>query len=168
MLPLHPATLDADRLLDECDQRFTRRSGPGGQHRNKVETAVILTHRPTGLLAEANEERSQGKNREQALFRLRLLLALEVRRDPAESPSILWRTRCRGGKLSVNPTHGDYPALLAEALDTINAHRDDAKAAAEFLGCSTTQLINLLRDEPRALASINARRVGQGLHAYRA
>ena len=51
----HPARLTADRLLGECSQKFMRRSGPGGQNRNKVETAVILTHRPTGVSAEANE-----------------------------------------------------------------------------------------------------------------
>jgi hypothetical protein len=163
----HPAALDVDRLLAECDQRFTRRSGPGGPNRNKVETAVILTHRPTGLISEANERRSQGENREQALFRLRLLLALQIRREPGETPSDLWRTRCKGGKLLVNPAHDDFPSLLAEALDAIASHGDDAKAAAESLGCSTTQLVNLLRDEPRALAMVNAGRVGRGFHAYR-
>ena len=49
----HPAAHDLERLLADCDVRFTRRSGPGGQNRNKVETAVVLTHRPTGLVAEA-------------------------------------------------------------------------------------------------------------------
>ena len=52
---IHPAALDPERLLAECDVRFTRRSGPGGQNRNKVETAVILTHRPTGITAEASD-----------------------------------------------------------------------------------------------------------------
>ena len=45
---IHPAALDPDVLAGECEFRATRRSGPGGQNRNKVETAVILTHRPTG------------------------------------------------------------------------------------------------------------------------
>jgi len=165
--PIHPASLDGARLFAECDQRFTRRSGPGGQNRNKVETAVVLHHRPTGLLAEANESRSQERNREQALFRLRLLLAIEVRRPARETPSVLWRTRCRGRKLVVSPTHDDFPALLAEALDQILKHDHDAKLAAEALECSTTQLINLLRDEPRALASVNARRAARNLHTYR-
>ena len=51
----HPAALDPERLLAACDATRTRRSGPGGQNRNKVETAVILRHRPTGIQAEANE-----------------------------------------------------------------------------------------------------------------
>ena len=45
--PPHPAAVDLASLAAECDFRTTRRSGPGGQNRNKVETAVILTHRPT-------------------------------------------------------------------------------------------------------------------------
>ncbi len=167
MFPPHPAAIDPARLLDECEQRFTRRSGPGGQNRNKVETAVILRHRPTGLVAEASERRTQGENRDRALFRLRLAMALEIRRPMAEVPSDLWRSRCRGGKLAINPSHDDFPALLAEALDALEAHDSDAKSAASALGCSTTQLVGLLRDEPRALALVNARRADRGRHAYR-
>ncbi len=163
----HPATIDPARLLAECEQRFTRRSGPGGQNRNKVETAVVLRHPPTGLVAEASERRSQGENRERALFRLRLLMALEIRRPAGEGPSELWQTRLRGGRIAVNPDHDDFPALLAEALDVLERHEHDARAAAAALGCSATQLVRLLRDEPRALAMVNARRADRGLHAYR-
>ena len=163
----HPAAIDPARVLAECEQRFTRRSGPGGQNRNKVETAVVLRHKPTGLVAEASERRTQGENRDRALFRLRLAMALEIRREPEDAPSDLWRSRLRGGKLAVNPMHDDFPALLAEALDTLEAHGHDARAAADRLGLSATQLVNLLRDEPRSLAMVNARRVDRGLRPYR-
>jgi hypothetical protein len=127
---------------------------------------VILTHRPTGLVAEASERRTQGENRERALFRLRLGMALEIRLPAGDGPSDLWRSRLRGGKLAVNPAHEDFPALLAEALDVLVAKAYDAKSAAEALGCSATQLIRFLGDEPRALALVNARRAERGLHAY--
>ncbi|HYW80276.1 MAG TPA: peptide chain release factor-like protein, partial [Thermoguttaceae bacterium] len=77
--PVHPAALPADALFEQCDMRRLRRSGPGGQHRNKVETAVVLTHRPTGISAEANERRSQAQNRNVAIARLRMNLALGIR-----------------------------------------------------------------------------------------
>lgn len=163
----HPAALDPDALRKQCDVRFTRRSGPGGQNRNKVETAVILTHRPTGLVAEANEERSQARNGEEALRRLRLSLAVQIREVAAAEPSPLWRSRSAGGKLRVNPDHDDYPALLAEALDHLAATGFDPKLAATPLGCSPTQLVKLLKGEPRALLAANAARAGLGLHALR-
>lgn len=163
----HPAALDPDRLAADCEFRATRRSGPGGQNRNKVETAVVLTHRPTGIVAEAAERRTQGENRREALFRLRLRLALEIRTTPGESPSPLWTSRLRGGRIVVSAGHDDFPALLAEALDLLAARGDDVKEAAAALGCSATQLVKLLAAEPRALGAVNARRGSAGLHPLR-
>src|SRR5262249_34131870 len=65
----HFAALDPEVLAAQCEFRTTRRSGPGGQNRNKVETAVILTHRKTGVSATASERRTQGENRRAALKR---------------------------------------------------------------------------------------------------
>jgi len=66
------------RLQAECDVETYRASGPGGQHRNKTESAVRLTHRATGIVRVATEHRSQLRNRELALERL--ARALEARR----------------------------------------------------------------------------------------
>ncbi len=171
--PIHPAAMDPDALAAECEFRATRRSGPGGQNRNKVETAVVLTHRPTGLRAEASERRTQGENRREALSRLRIQLALSIRR-PIERedgssivPSVLWRSRCRGGRVVVSPDHEDFPAILAEALDVLSALEDDPRPASERLGCSATQLVKLLKEEPRALSLVNERRRQAGRHALR-
>jgi hypothetical protein len=169
----HPAASDPDLLAAECDFRATRGSGPGGQNRNKVETAVILTHRPTGTSAAASERRTQGENRRVALARLRIELALTVRRPidsgPEQSyrPTTLWRERCRDGRIVVNPRHHDFPALLAEALDVVHARGDDLKRAAHELGCSVSQLTRFLKDEPRALHQINQRRAAAGRHPLR-
>jgi hypothetical protein len=163
---LHPAALPIKNLLADCDVRRTRRSGPGGQHRNKVETAVCIEHRPTGVSAEASERRSQEENRQMAIFRLRRRLAIEIRQEPARPyrPSRLWESRCRDGKVAVNPRHDDFPALLAEALDVLAACENDVKSAATLLGCTTSQLTKFLHDEPRAMAIVNQARERKGLH----
>jgi hypothetical protein len=162
----HPASIAPERLAADCDVRRTRRSGPGGQNRNKVETAVVLVHRPTGIDAEASERRSQAENLRVALSRLRLNLALEVRRaiGPDEPPSPLWRSRCRGGRIVVSPEHDDFPAIVAEALDVLDAHAFDPKPASAALGCTPSQLTKLLKAEPRALRLVNDRRRALGLH----
>lgn len=55
-------------MLDKNDvtKRYTKGSGAGGQHRNKVETAVVLTHNPTGVTVKCEEQRSQQQNEERA------------------------------------------------------------------------------------------------------
>ena len=164
-LVLHPATLSYDDLLQACRVERLRRSGPGGQHRNKVETGVRLLHHPTGVRAEACERRSQAENQRIAIARLRVNLALEIRCPCAagQSPSELWQSRCRGGRIDVSASHDDFPAVLAEALDRIAACEADVKQAAETFRCSTSQLVKLLKKEPRALALVNRSRDERGL-----
>jgi protein subunit release factor A len=61
---------DRASLERDSDVEFFIASGPGGQHRNKVETGVRLTHRPSGITVTATERRSQNANRQVAFERM--------------------------------------------------------------------------------------------------
>lgn len=76
---------DSAGLLAECRVDTFRSGGKGGQHQNKVESGVRLTHRPTGLVVTSRRHRSQHRNREDALERLRLKLEA---RDRPERPRV--------------------------------------------------------------------------------
>lgn len=161
--------MEVEPLLEQCERSHFRTRGPGGQHRNKVDSGVELVHRPSGLSGMATERRSQEENHRVAIFRLRVNLALEIRTapTPGAEPSELWRSRCKGGRLFINPQHHDFPAMLAEALDHLAAVNGDPKRAALWLGCTMSQLVRFLKDEPRAIAWLNEHRQRQGLHPMR-
>src|SRR6266566_1319516 len=70
---------DRASLERDSDMEFFIASGPGGQHRNKVETGVRLIHRPSGITVTATERRSQRANREVAFERLAQRLQAQQR-----------------------------------------------------------------------------------------
>lgn len=170
---LHPTALSDEDLWRSVRLTRGRDGGPGGQHRNKVETKVTLVHEPTGTQAHASERRSAEENRKVAFTRLRLALATQVRRPPlardafGDVASALWRERTRGGIISCNPAHRDYATLLAEALDVIEDCGQDAKKAALRLSVTASQLIKLVKDHPVAFDLWNRKRVERGLHALK-
>ncbi len=167
-LATHPASLPLKDLEAQCEIKRTRAGGPGGQHRNKVETAIVVTHVPTGVVARASERRSQHENRTIAIERLRVNLAIKVRTArPFESPSELWLSRCIGNKINVSRQHFDFACLLAESLDCTEASDYQVSDAARKLGCSTSQLIGLLRKEEAAFTYVNQKRRDAGLSALK-
>src|SRR5437588_4107033 len=74
--------LPDEKLLGQCEVQAHRASGPGGQHRNKSETAVRLVHLPSGVTAEGKDQRSRTQNLAAALGRLREKLARRAYRPP--------------------------------------------------------------------------------------
>lgn len=162
---IHPSRDSVEKLLRDCSVERTRRGGPGGQHRNKVQSAIVITHAPTGIVGQASERRSQHENRDVAIERLRLNLAVGFRRKTSrsDSPSDLWRSRSRGRKISVSPSHVDYAAIISEALDFIAATEFELSEAAKALKVSSSQLVKLLKSFHPAIDYVNNERESRGL-----
>ena len=60
-----------EELLKECNVDTFRARGKGGQHLNKTESAVRLSHLPTGMVVTCQDERSQLQNKRKCLIQLR-------------------------------------------------------------------------------------------------
>lgn len=82
-------------LLRECRVDTLRAGGKGGQHQNTTDSAVRLTHRPTNIVVVARERRSQYRNRQVALARLRQRLEQRLTRKPRRIPTTVSRARKR-------------------------------------------------------------------------
>jgi protein subunit release factor B len=89
--------MNRDFLLNEADleETFARSSGPGGQHVNKVSTAVTLRHRPSGVSVTVQDSRSQAINRRIARERLAAAIEQERAKDHAAKRALREKDRRR-------------------------------------------------------------------------
>ena len=85
--------------INDCDLKWeTRRgSGPGGQNRNKLESAITLTHKPTGTVVRCETERSQFRNKQLALEVLRSRIQANIENHSHESRSAERKTQIGSG-----------------------------------------------------------------------
>ena len=98
-----PEANDTEIQPADLEWSFFRASGPGGQHVQKVDTAVRLRHRPTGTVVTCQTERSQRQNRDYALRLLQARLLEQQDREERESrerqPEAGWGNRIRSYSL---------------------------------------------------------------------
>ena len=165
--------LDDAALLAQCEFDRFRASGPGGQKRNKTDSAVRLRHRPSGLHGEANEARSQHENRARALRRLRLSLAVTLRAPvdlAAYAPPPVLAEALVQGRFALAARNARFPAAVAALFDVLAACDWRLAEAAPHLGLTTTALGRALERELPVFRAANERRQALGLpvlHAQR-
>ena len=107
-----PEADDVDIHIDvekDIKMEVYRSSGAGGQHVNKTESAVRLIHIPTGTVVECQEERSQFKNRDKAMSRLRAKLYNAQREKIAEEQSSNRKSQVGSGDRSERIRTYNYP-----------------------------------------------------------
>ncbi|MCH8065736.1 MAG: peptide chain release factor-like protein [Chloroflexi bacterium] len=155
--------LDDEALLKQCREERYRSSGPGGQRRNKVETAARLHHEPSGLSAHSADTRYLQRNRLRALRRLRERIALAVRApfdlETTKLPKEFIAQRGPDGTLAVNERNPVYPIVAATALDALEAAGGSYAQAARALGITTSQLVKFLRADAAIRRTLESPRI---------
>ena len=164
----HPARLSDEQLLKQCDMTRQRGGGPGGQHRNKVATAVRLVHRPSGVAVLAADDRRAEVNRQHAVKRLRLALALKLRDTPEKDMLALWKPYIHQQKVKIKSNTTGYAMLVSDLLDRICLDSGDITAVAAQLNVSCSQVVKCVAQCPDALILVNQWRQEAGLFAFKA
>ena len=136
-IPLNPADLKTDTF---------RASGAGGQHVNKTDSAIRITHLPTGTVVECQEERSQHKNRARAmsLLRARLLDAERGKQSAAQAESRRLQVGT-GDRSQRIRTYRYKDNLVTDHRIGLNLHR-----LAEIMQGDLAELIDTLTREHQA------------------
>ena len=160
--------LGDDELVAQCRVHVYKSSGPGGQHRNKVSSAVRLQHAPTGLTAHGDESRSQQDNRQMALKRLRMNLACRLRLPMDAGSAVvhpvvrhcMFRPRGRGSeahlRLEVGRRDQRFWTIAAVLLDALEANEGRLAPTAGLIGITTGNLASLLRTDRHLFAAAQA------------
>ena len=162
-----------DALIAQCEVDRYRASGPGGQHRNKTESAVRLRHKRSGVSAIGEDSRSQSENKLHAVRRLRSAIALGVREpvaldgyaaSPRLAALVAGGTAPLGAKTRLT---GEYWAAIAELLDLLVAGDLEIGSTAQRLGITTGALSKLLLHDEHVARVVNDLRRGRGMRPLR-
>lgn len=162
-----------DALIAQCEVDRYRASGPGGQHRNKTESAVRLRHKLSGVTAIGEDSRSQAENKVHAVRRLRAAIALEVREpvfldgyvpSPRLAAFVAAGTAPLGAKTRLT---GEYWAAMAELLDLVVANNLEIGTSAQRLGITTGALSKMLLHDESVGRVLNDLRRARGMRPLR-
>ena len=157
-------------LLAQCAVDRLRGPGPGGQKRNKTESAIRLRHAATGLAAMAGESRSQPENKARALRRLRERIAFDLRQrveldDYAPRPGLAALVAQEPVRKSEKWLRSaDYLAAVADLIDLYQAAGCSLREAARRMVVPQGKLDRLVRIDPRLARKLGELKTAQRGH----
>ncbi|MEQ9365797.1 MAG: peptide chain release factor-like protein [Leptospirales bacterium] len=168
--------LPPEDLLAQCTRTPYQASGPGGQKRNRVYSALRLEHSPTGIRAESGAHREAARNRKDALRKLRLALAIAGSRlvplpllrgagttpeDPLDLPEAPDAYPAFRAKVSAE--HQDFPATVLKALVVFRGFGGELRPTAARLGVSPSAFGRYLKIDKFVFAEANRIRAAASL-----
>lgn len=156
--------MNDDALLRACTLQGYQGSGPGGQHRNKTNTGVLLRLEELKLEIRCCEDRSAGINRNLALERMRLLIALRLRATPPPVPAFPFP----GGKGRIQTANPGYAPFIADVLDRLELAEGDQHPAAAAWNLSASALVRIFFSDKALLETVQQIRAQYGKPPLRA
>ena len=152
-----PETEDVEITIDPNDLRIDvyRSSGPGGQSVNTTDSAVRITHEPTGVVVSCQNEKSQLQNKEQALRILRARLVALAEEERAAEASATRKTQVRTVDRSERIRTYNYPEnRISDHRTGFKAYNLDAVLAGELDPVITSCLETDLADRLESAESV--------------
>ncbi|MDR1760774.1 MAG: peptide chain release factor-like protein [Fibrobacter sp.] len=146
--------MSLDELIRHCKIKHFQGGGPGGQHRNKTNTGIVLIMPEYGLETKSCESRSAHENKTHALHRMRLAIALNVR-EPLKP---LGEYRFPGSEGRIRSSNFGFPQFIAEVLDIAAENNGNPKPAAEIFGLTASALNRILGQEKIVLEKLKTLR----------
>ncbi|QDH12938.1 peptide chain release factor 1 [Formicincola oecophyllae] len=143
-----PEACEVDVAIDQRDLRIDvyRASGAGGQHVNKTESAVRITHLPTGVVVAMQEERSQHRNREKAMAILRARLFEKARSTAHEERASARRDQVGTGDRSERIRTYNFPqGRVTDHRINLTTHR-----LPHIMGGDMEEIITALTEHDQA------------------
>ena len=149
--------LTDQELMEQCVLDKFRASGPGGQKKNKTDSAVRIRHVSSGLVGLSSESRSQHINRAYALRRLRLKIALTLRSNPPNVRSELEKfvQQTKNSSFTLNTRNSKYSIIVASLFDELSANNWKVSLTAKKIGVTSSSLNKFLRSNPELWRALN-------------